>query len=141
MNLILSRTNASSDGIFGEIIDDGFGFLFMSLERSYADPEKPFIYTAKIPAGEYICKLGEHSLKEDSPKFMTFEVTGVPGHTGILFHTGNYNCNSDGCILLGLQIGNKSDGGKMITYSKQAFKKFMNVQEGVNEFKLKVVDL
>lgn len=141
MNLTLNRTKASGDGIFGEILDDKFNFLFVSLEHAYSDPDKPFIYITKIPAGEYVCKVGEHCLKEGEPKFMTFEVTGVPGHTGILFHTGNYNCDSEGCILLGLQIGNKKDGGKMITQSRQAFKRFIDIQEGVNEFKLKVVDL
>ena len=60
----------------------------------------------------------------------------VKGHYGILFHVGNYNEDSEGCILLGTGFGNTSSKGKMITASKQAFKQFMEMLKETDLFTL-----
>lgn len=133
MDLILTRRDRREDGIFGEICSEKGEFLFITLERSYA--LKP-----KIKPGKYKCVRGMHRLENMTEEFETFEVKGVKGHWGILFHVGNYNEQTNGCILVGLGMGNKMGGGKMITSSKQAFKKFMDLQAGVDEFYLIVTN-
>jgi hypothetical protein len=71
--------------------------------------------------------------------FDTFEITDVPLHNNILFHPGNYNDDSEGCVLLGKAYGMKLNGGKMIVNSRNAFDHFMYLQEGVDSFVL-IVD-
>lgn len=65
--------------------------------------------------------------------FTTFEVTNVPGHTGILFHWGNSEGDSSGCILLG-----EYRTGSMVFKSKKAFEHFMTKLIGINEFELEI---
>jgi hypothetical protein len=128
MNLHLTRKQYRDDGIFGEIDCDKI--YFFTLEHSY--DKMP-----KIPQGVYRCT------RWDSPKFgyQTFMLNDVPGHDHILIHIGNYNHDSEGCILIGLGLGRTKNNGVMITSSKQAFQKFMELQEGVDEFTLTIEDI
>ena len=123
--MTLTRTRYTEDGIFGELSMDG-RFLAVTLEHSYQ-------CVPKLPGGLYLCVRGGHRLEGMPADFQTFEVTGVPGHSGILFHWGNYNRDSDGCILLG---GGALD--KMITDSRRAFANFMAALSGVERFQLTV---
>jgi len=148
MNLILNRTKYSEDGIFGELLNDSGGFVCCTLEHAFIKPDRTF--EAKVAAGEYLCKVGTgpleggfHALHDGIP-FMAFEIQDVPEFrglpvTGILFHIGNYQQDSEGCILLGKQIGQKSSGGNMLMASKQAFDDFMQKQ-GVDPFTIKIFD-
>lgn len=136
MDFTLQRKDIRKDGIFGELRDKHNMFFCMTLEHAYPDGEGN--YTSKIPEGTYICKRGIHQLHDAKP-FETFEVTGIDGHWGILFHIANYNDDLDGCIGLGKGIGFKSDlVGKMITSSYVAFTEFMKIQDGIDEFILTV---
>jgi hypothetical protein len=130
MNLILQRKDFREDGIFGFLLDKNYKYLFTTLEHSYD-------LLPKLPSGVYKCKRGMHRL-HDLVEFETFEVLDVPGHTGILVHVGNYNGDSEGCILIGSGFGSTGKGGKMITASKQAFNAFMKLQENCDEFTLTV---
>lgn len=138
MNLILRRNKFQEDGIFGELLDDKFNFLCVTLEHAY--PQEDGTFEPKLPPGEYTCVRGKnHRLESAKETFETFEVMDVPGHTGILFHIGNYNKNSAGCILLGTGEGWQQDQKKkMIVNSKVAFGKFMNYVEKVDVFTLTV---
>lgn len=71
--------------------------------------------------------------------FQTFEIMDVPGHDNILFHWGNYNKDSEGCVLLGKAEVSQANGQHMITSSKETFDIFMKYLAGVNEFTLTVV--
>lgn len=132
MKLILSRREFRDDGIFGELKNERYEHLFVTLEHSFGG----------IPAvtpGDYKCERGLHSLPSDPDDFFdTFEVMEVPGHTGILFHVGNYNEDSAGCILIGEGNGAKLNGGKMITNSRKSFKEFMNMLKDHSSFELKI---
>jgi hypothetical protein len=70
--------------------------------------------------------------------FETFEITGVPDHTGILLHPGNYDGDSSGCVLLGQNIITQPNGIQMITNSHHAFEDVMNSLVGITEFQLTV---
>ena len=127
MKIRLIRREFLDSGVFGEIWIDDKPFCFTG-EHAYKD-NKP-----KLPDGEYTCKRGIHKLADLVP-FDTFEITGVPGRWGILFHKGNWaQQDSDGCVLIGTGIGFMRNGGKMLTASKSAFGKFMERMEGVDEF-------
>jgi hypothetical protein len=89
---------------------------------------------SSIPAQQYT------AVRHKSPKFgKTFLVKDVPGRTLVLFHTGNRNEETKGCILLGKALG-VIDGDRAIIYSKAAFKAFMDVMKAFDEFKLSVVE-
>ena len=127
----LTRSEFNADGIIGTLTNEQGDQLAVTLEHAFDG--RP-----KLPAGHYHCQRGMHRL-EHGEKFETFEVMGVPGHTGILFHIGNWNKDSDGCILLG-RVVTASTEGRMITSSSLTFAYFMNELTDVDEFLLTVVD-
>ena len=136
MDLTLNRTAYRQDGIFGEIRGIIGDYFAITLEHAYP---LGAVWVAKIPPGEYLCKRGMHNLFRLPNSFETFEVTGVDGHTGLLFHPGNYDNDSEGCILLGQKIMNLGFGQEMISNSKQAFADFMALQAGLDTFNLEVI--
>ncbi len=124
----LIRNRHTEQGIFGEFWFEGDVEPFMAtLEHSYSNEPK-------VPVGAYLCVRGTHSL-HDGVSFSTFEITGVPGHQGILFHVGNVNDDSEGCVLCGEQSKVVS-----ITNSRKAFSDWCNRLIGVTEFILVVSD-
>lgn len=135
MDLALVRIEVRPDGIFGELRDVSGDLIVNTLEHAYPDGLGSF--TAKIPVGKYICVRGIHQLEGMSLTFETFEVTNVPGHSNILFHVGNFNKDSAGCILVGMSIM-KTAGAQILGASKIAFDTFMDQQEGCNSFTLVV---
>lgn len=135
MDLTAKFESARADGIFRNIGKTDTGeVVLVSLEHAYSDGRGQ--YFGKVPPGTYICERGTHELHDKVP-FETFEVMGVPGHSGILFHHGNWNKDSDGCFLLGLDFA-APGGADMVTSSDKAFSAFMALQEGVDTFKLRV---
>lgn len=136
MDLKLTREQSLESGIFSSLVDQNEIQIAMCLEHAYAGwPSGP--YLPKIPNGTFVCRRGLHQLKGMSQPFETFEITEVPGHTNLLFHAGNFNQDSEGCILLGEAIA-KNGSGEMITNSKVTFAKFMELQTGVTTFMLSV---
>lgn len=129
MKLTLKRIEFKEDGIISHLLDENNHILAVTLEHSY--DKKPKLYD-----GEFTCKRGKHSLHNSVP-FETFEIMGVIGHTGILFHVGNRNYDSEGCVLLGKTFEDNIMGA-MITESKITFNKFMTFLREVDEFQLTV---
>ena len=132
MDLILTRTRGVEHGIFGILDAQGGRRICVTLEHAY--PFGGVLYVPKLPDGDYQCVRGAHRLASQDNPFMTFEIMGVPGHTGMLFHVGNYNRDSAGCVLVG--TGFTKFG---IRDSRLAFIKFMQAQAGQSTFALKVV--
>ena len=126
----LVRNAFTADGIFGVILDDSGKQLAVTLEHAYPSGNG---FMPKIPPGTYTCTKGTHQLAGMAAPFETFEVTHVPGHTNILIHMGNYNKDSEGCILLGETCTNA-----MITNSKITFQLFMSNLSDTNSFQLSV---
>lgn len=131
MDLVLTRTACRPDGIFGELKDESGHLIAYTIEHSYGEGDA---WAAKVPAGEYVCLRGNHELH--SGPIETFEVTGVPGHQGILIHPGNTEAASEGCILVGESIC--AGACQMITHSRATFARLMEMQAGVDEFRLTV---
>lgn len=130
MNLILRRSSFTSAGIFGALFDEQGNLLFRTLEHAYPAPKG---FLPKVPIGEYICTRGMHRLEGMVKDFETFEIENVPGHSDILFHTGNVNADSAGCVLLGNVIANTR-----LLESRKAFDKFISLTTGLATFNLTV---
>lgn len=139
MDLTLERIQCREDGVFGELRDESDELVAVTLEHAFKALTGRWI--AKIPEGIFTCVRGEHYLHGMTEPFVTFEVTGVTGHEGLLFHWGNFNKDSEGCILVGLRIGSNPSGSEMILQSREAFKAFMEFQAEVSTFQLMVVDV
>jgi len=128
----LVREVFSKDGILGKLYDDEGDQIAVTMEHSYNS-------LPKLQAGVYRCQRGMHSLHSNPKPFETFEIMDVPNHTGILFHVGNYNDDSNGCVLIGRAcIG--SAKGCMLTSSQATFQRFMLDLDGVDSFMLTVMD-
>lgn len=131
MILNLRRTERLVTGIIGELLTEDWKPLYFTLEHAYVDGDE---FVSKIPIGTYKCVRGEHTLEHHPEPFTTFEVTNVPGHTHILFHVGNINSDSAGCILLGLETDHKY----RVSSSYAAWCDFMTRLSGLDEFTLNV---
>lgn len=135
MGWMLQTTDEREDGVFGELYQNGELFC-KTLEHAY--PDAGGHYLPKLPRGyTYKCVRGWHQL-EHGPRFETFEITGVPGHSGILFHIGNFNRDSNGCCLLGASVVCDADNDWCIERSTATFQRFMAANADVDEFDLEV---
>ena len=138
--LTAKRTDYCADGIFSEVFDEGEVNPFMvTMEHSYAhDSPGGIVYLPKLQPGIYRCVFGHHTLH--SGPVETYEVTGVEGHSGILFpHIGNYNADSDGCACCGRSISHDMSGMQFVTNSGDTFKAFIRKMRGIPEFDLEVI--
>ena len=132
MTLQLIRKELGEDGIFSDLLDESGNVIARCAEHAYDG--KPKVYD-----GEFTCVRGMHQLHGMDHQFETFEITGVEGHTGTLFHGGNWpQIDSDGCILLGSSEAD-SPKGKMVTNSIETFAKFMELVKGLDSFTLRVI--
>jgi Family of unknown function (DUF5675) len=134
MHLVLQRILKGPDGIFGGLNDEDDKQISVTLERAYMTGGQ---WTPKIPAGVYDCLRGHHAL-ENGVLFETFEVKGVEGHTGLLFHPGNFDSDSKGCILLGETIKLMDHNTHIITDSRAAFQHFLYLQRGLDSFPIEI---
>lgn len=130
MNMLIVRAQRGAQGIFGGFFDDLARQVGVTLEHAYLDGDA---YVPKIPAGVYTCKRSKHTLEHHPEPFETFQIMNVPGHSNCLFHWGNKESDSDGCVLLGTR---KVDA--LIVESKAAWERFMALQAGVDSFTLRI---
>lgn len=104
---------------------------FVTLEDAWRDNERMI---SCIPVGRYKVKLHR------SPKFgVTYQVMNVPERDQILFHAGNTQKDTHGCILLGMQFG-KMGNESAILASRSAFNRFMDLMAGTPEAELIIID-
>lgn len=136
MDLVLKRTHSLEYGIFGILYDSNVKKIAVTIEHAYSGASFGE-WKSKIPLGTYVCKRSEHHLRAQPNPFETFEVTGIKGHSGIVFHVGNRNNDSEGCILIGTGFDNL-ECPRAITSSRLAFSMFMVLQDGDDSFKLRV---
>lgn len=113
----------------------------LSIEGVAHDPfftlENPIRRTPKdsrIPEGMYICSPYSGTKFKD-----VYLVEDVPGREAILFHWGNFESDTEGCILLGESIL-MNDGRPMIGRSRDSFRRFRNII-GNKKFRVSIVDV
>jgi len=140
MNLKLVNQVKEADGIFGTLTSEDGTFSCVTLQHAYDSGLGNGSFEPKLPSGTYICQRSMHQLEGMTAPFETFQIMNVPNHTNMLIHAGNYNNDSDGCVLVGRRIVPNPDapGSNMITSSKNTFNAFMDLQKGVDQFTLTV---
>jgi len=131
MLLRINRVASKMFGTFGVfMLNDGTPFA-VTLERPWADNKRGL---SCIPANIYLCK------RIKSGKFGdTFEVGGVPGRNAILFHKGNINNDTHGCILVGEQF-EPLGGVPGIVASAKGFAEFISVTKDESSFVLEIFE-
>ena len=130
MKLTIKRVATGSQGTFGCLIHDGIPFA-LTLEREWLDNQ---VGISCVPRGTYTCK------RVNSPRFKnTFEVTDVEGRSHILFHKGNLDDDSHGCILVGEQYGDLGANSGILK-STEGFNSFMVLLDNVDEFELDIIN-
>lgn len=65
----------------------------------------------------------------------TYEICNVPNRTDILLHRGNWEKDTEGCVLLG-QRWDKFKGNRMILNSGTTFNQFMDLMHPSKEARL-----
>lgn len=137
MNFTLTRQRYSLYGVFGKLVSDDGSSIFATLEHAYPvlGPSAGKEWIAKLAPGKYTC----HKRKSPHFGYTVFVIENAPPFQGaavnyIEIHIGNYNNDSEGCILIGVKAGTG-----MIEDSIPAFHHFMELQKDVDTFELTVV--
>ena len=131
MGIILKRIARNDYATFGVLIKDNTPFA-VTLEKVWRRNQADI---SCIPIGEYTCK------RVTSPKFgVTFEVMDVIGRSHILFHAGNTEKDTAGCILIGEEYGQINKKG-VILNSRKGFDEFLNILNDMDEFKLIITEV
>lgn len=129
LSMIVTLTRETSDDkqTLGTLMINSSSGIFTAktLELPWLDNA---VDKSCIPLGTYECKWTY------SPKFKkyTYEITNVPNRPGIRIHGGNYNTDTEGCVLLGESYANiNSDTELDLVNSRKTvyeFEKLMNQQ-------------
>jgi len=128
MIIKLIRVSSIEDGTFGVLKLGEIPFA-LTLEETWRDNEQN---VSCIPSGDYICK------RKISAKFgETFEVKDVPDRTDILFHKGNTDTDTEGCILVGEEF-TRMNGKIAVGSSGRGYSEFMSIMKNVSEFELRI---
>ena len=115
-------------GTFGALVIDGQP-ICNTLEPYHRDNEKNI---SSIPAGQYVCK--PYS-SERYPN--TYEITNIEGRSKVLFHSGNWDDDTMGCILLGESFSTIGSDW-VVSDSRGAMGEFMTSVHGT--FQLTIVE-
>ena len=132
----LVRLCKEPEGAFGVLLQHRLPFA-VTLEHTYQLPgSDQFV---KIPPGLWLCKARRYN----RGGYDSYEVTGVPNHSLLLFHAGNDEDDTEGCILVGRRYGQIWDSKReelrpCILESKLGFDEFMRRTSGKDSFWLLV---
>jgi hypothetical protein len=123
------------DGCFGVLLIDGIPAGPVTLERTYplAESRPGGPQFVKIPAGRYRCERTTFF----RGGYESYEVTGVVGHSRLLFHQGNDEGDTEGCILVGSRFGWLGSRPAVLD-SRNGFSEFMRLAHGRSGFDLLV---
>lgn len=132
MTLIIQRLTKDIEiPTFGVLIQENQIPFALTLERPWKNNQRGI---SCIPTGAYTCK------RIISPKFgTTFEILNVPGRQEILFHKGNIQEDSHGCVIIGEQFGVLLNEPAILA-AKEGFEEFMRITSTVHEFELFIRD-
>lgn len=126
MRFQLKRVAVHKFGAFGVIMKSGIPFA-VTLERTF-EPDNRIV----VPYGIVLCERSRY-YKGGYP---TYELQ-VAGHSRVLFHKGNKEDHSRGCILVAESyhvFGNQPG----IANSAGGFREFMRLTGGVEAFNIEV---
>lgn len=126
--LELTRVAEHRGATLGVLSFDGMPRV-VTLEEAWRDNQRQI---SCIPTGNYTIS------RHRSPKFgETFIVNDVPGRSHILFHAGNTDEDTLGCILVGCEYGEIKKKPAVLR-SRAAFLLFMNLLTGIDRVSLQI---
>ena len=128
-SLVLRRFHHGPDRTYGALIGAEGPFIF-TLELPWRGNERR---VSCIPAGSWLVT------RHRSPKHGETFLVNVPGRTGILFHSGNTEADTLGCILTATTF-DPVKGINGAVDSKRAFAELMATLKGVKSFTLHVLN-
>ncbi|WP_052444839.1 DUF5675 family protein [Flammeovirga sp. OC4] len=134
MKAMLFRLQEDEKQTLGVLkVYDGLQEIFECKTLELADKDNQR-NVSRIPSGHYQCvprysrKYGHH-----------YHITGVPNRSLILIHTGNFNRDIRGCVIVGSKHYDiDQDGYKDVTSSRLIFNKMKSIV-GREKFTLDVV--
>jgi hypothetical protein len=124
----VKRNYVGDEGAFGSMHKNRGAPFAVTLERTF----KPNNDVIILPSHVYKCTKSRY-YKGGYP---TYEIH-VDGHSRVLFHKGNKEAHSLGCILVA-EFYHDFGGMNGIGNSAGGFNEFMKLTEGVDEFILEV---
>jgi len=138
MIITLKRIAVTEHGTYGVLINGTSGDPFaVTLEL----PDRANAQNiSSIPLGTYTAR------RIKSPKFGdTFQVMDVPGRSEILFHGGNYQVHTHGCILVAEKFKDINADGVMdvsesIGIPNEGFLELLAILHAENEFSLDIIE-
>lgn len=130
--LRLIRVGQTVDAVFGVLLQAGEPFA-VTMEPPWKD-NAPNV--SCIPPGTYLC----HETNSSKLHGYTFEVSGVPGRSAILFHCGDAAENTRGCVLVGEQFERLRGGLPGIRAERAGYREFMFRLRGVRVFEIEIVN-
>jgi hypothetical protein len=139
MSLRIVRDLRSTDGTFGQLWNTRSGGFFNALHTCEDDWLDNRRNVSCIPAGTY--KVLRTIYYKHG--YETFEII-VPGRSRILFHPGNTEEDTDGCVLVGMRRGTlwvRDEDAPLkplahktaVVNSQQAFRLFMESMRDIDE--------
>jgi len=131
INIRLARIGSHpEEGVFGVLVLSGRP-ICVTLEPYHRDNNQNI---SCIPTGNYICQ------KVKSLRYgVTFHIKEISGRTDVLFHSGNRDNDSRGCVILGEEFGTLF-GDWAVMGSKRAHNEFMKRLEEEKEFMLTITE-
>lgn len=121
MKTLVLKRNYTKYQTWGYLFEESSNQLeLVTLEKAWKENQRRI---SCIPEGKYLCK------PHVSPKFgKCFWLQDVPCRSEILIHAGNYQTDSLGCLLVGLDFADlNKDGHRDITSSKDGLKELVNM--------------
>lgn len=127
------RVAIRSDGAYGVLLHGGLPFA-VTLEKTYQPLSGIGRQEVKIPVGRHRCV----STFYYKGGYSTYEIM-VPGHSRLLFHKGNIEAHSEGCVLVGESFASIA-GTPGIASSAVGFAEFYERARALPGFDLDVRD-
>lgn len=133
MNLLLQRVNYEYGCTLGYLQDKTTSnILCVTLENPWLENQTNI---SCIPEGSY------ESIPYSSIKYPNvWELQNVKNRSKILIHAGNFERDTQGCILVGRTIADYNSE-KMVTHSRNTLNKLRDIIGINNSFTLQVRDL
>jgi hypothetical protein len=126
--LVLSRIKHDANATQGELTLDGVRLCYTLENRPPRDEGVKEPGLSRIPAGTWPLQLrtegGFHTRYASmfgAAHHGMVEIL-IPGWKYVLFHIGNYHSDTDGCVLLGSELGTSPAKGLCVWRSRDAYR-------------------
>ena len=130
---LIKRLADTVFGTFGVMIDENNIPFVLTLERPWMDNQHGI---SCIPPGTYECHRVITPLHGNC-----FMVMNVPDRDFILFHKGNIDDDTHGCIIIGEKFEYAIKYDKPgVAASGEGYAEFMNKLAGLDKFTVKIID-